>query len=1749
MPPSPPPSPRPPSPRPPPGPPRPPASARTGDGKGGFVFFSTDDADDNGHCEGMGCGRLYANVFTLAIELAPADASGILAVGDFSHGTPAKSALESWVTAAQYPIELIKVVRTPTELKAANLTSFKVLYVPSNIYNTAGGMDVDLNNALIGMKDAIKSFVNKRMGSLVVLAQAGFGIYDDSLAYGFLPVPLTFKALDFFDVEVTSDMPEISPQTNGDNSDHSFWHGYWTDPIDWNGLRVLAYQARMCPVAYGKMQNCRATVLCNRNTVLTSENCWNGKDDDLDGMVDKADPDCWRCGDGILDPDEDCDDGNVLEGDGCSSTCRFQDFPPPSIKPSPPPAPPRNSDAVDYCVRSGSPQCANCAGKCVTVDNFANDGSTCKLPVYLGGALPNSEACLNDKNFVAFKTQNVYDSADPTLTLGTATFFRTRDGMMHMTVQMDCPYFIWSSGSSSGGKADNNNLLLLSYTDPANPATGDLLYTRVPLNRMSATGDETYSCYTFSTSINFLAPGNSGNAACYPIDFDVKVVSIRATKASSSVSATNCTYQPEKGGQTDTFIAKTYDQTKEPAPPSPAPSPMPPSPPPPWPPRPPPPSPLPPSPNPPSPLPPSPSPPPSPAPPSPAPPKPPSPAPPSPPSPRPPSPAPPLPPSPAPPVPPPSPAPPSPTPPAPPSPAPPSPPPSPAPPSPAPSLPSPPRFPIPPSPSPPPPPPSPEPPVPPSPEPPSPEPGLPPPSPEPSPPPPSPEPSPLPPSPEPSAPPPSPEPSPDPPSPPPPSPSPPTPPSPPSPAPPGWPSDPPSPPSPPPPSPPLRPPPSPKPPSRPPSPRPPSPLPPAPPLAPNCNCARMQPPAADGSCPSSPRPHVKVTFKAGDRYDESVAGISICVPTLGFDNATNIYKVAFCWSTECSILAPLRSAAGPVRAFLTADAGPATSPARHLAGAAVVLTTLAPSCVNTTNTLTLLGGVGTYGWGTANRLLSIPEPGVASVDVDVKIPDINTCNDEWVVAAIVVVTNAGTTTPALPPASCPCWPRTLNGTCPGIKVPILLETQDNWDGRGMSLMQCIDPANYDIYTGRMAYSYCWRYACLPDVFSTRPFKATCKDLERWNIAKMQGNFTIYMQRTEGVRMTVTGKPKNDSLPNVVYTAGNSGKVVSLPPGGVGNFTFEYIVPPGFDDLSAAVVMETGPRPPPPPSPPGPPGSSCACPLKPLETVGGSATACNSTFATIKMVAVNDTSVEPEYRCTSWPNYDLLLQDMAWSYCWRYDCLREDFWGKPYTATIEQVTKHNIAKITPARYQLVHLVAPFGMTITTTFHYADGSMEPAAYNSTVGSPVASGRVQEVTVLPLASLSIQFFIPAVWGIDGMAAAVLLRHIDGTDIPLPPAPPSPPPAPPAPPPRPATEPSVLVTTDFLVMASVPLATLTASGNVVQSGYFVTIPIKFYDFLDMPDCGDAARAAMQAKVAAAFGIANASSVSVSCRFAAPLTDQPILRRMARAVTQRLYRLLQAATGSSAATAAASTSTEKVVVTAGVSTAVDYPKALSVGCAALDSIVAGASACDTAGVETYPRIAVTTSLPASAAAGGTESLCAALTASNAASIQSTAAVRSTAVISNGCTAVFKAGRDGGATGGDADGTPTGATPTAAPATPTGDSSDGGLSKGAVVGIALGAIGGVIMVALVALVVRNKVSMRNANLQFVSADGRISGHSGRVASSACSAPPEVASARSYAALGGRKRWITYSMQEQEVLARSGSAPVAGVTRY
>ena len=49
----------------------------------------------------------------------------------------------------------------------------------------------------------------------------------------------------------------------------------------------------------------------------TEVSCVDAVDNDCDGAVDAADPDCFRCGDQVVQPGEQCDDGNDNPFDGC----------------------------------------------------------------------------------------------------------------------------------------------------------------------------------------------------------------------------------------------------------------------------------------------------------------------------------------------------------------------------------------------------------------------------------------------------------------------------------------------------------------------------------------------------------------------------------------------------------------------------------------------------------------------------------------------------------------------------------------------------------------------------------------------------------------------------------------------------------------------------------------------------------------------------------------------------------------------------------------------------------------------------------------------------------------------------------------------------------------------------------------------------------------------------------------------------------------------------------------------------------------------------------------------------------------------------------------------------------------------------------------------------------------------------------------------------------------------------------------
>lgn len=82
---------------------------------------------------------------------------------------------------------------------------------------------------------------------------------------------------------------------------------------------------------------------------------------------------CWECGDGIKHQFEECDDGNLIDGDGCSSTCRISEVvptpspsptitptpspsPEPTVSPSPTPTPPPDNGFQDFIKKESTPK-------------------------------------------------------------------------------------------------------------------------------------------------------------------------------------------------------------------------------------------------------------------------------------------------------------------------------------------------------------------------------------------------------------------------------------------------------------------------------------------------------------------------------------------------------------------------------------------------------------------------------------------------------------------------------------------------------------------------------------------------------------------------------------------------------------------------------------------------------------------------------------------------------------------------------------------------------------------------------------------------------------------------------------------------------------------------------------------------------------------------------------------------------------------------------------------------------------------------------------------------------------------------------------------------------------------------------------------------------------------------------------------------------------------------------------------------
>ena len=68
---------------------------------------------------------------------------------------------------------------------------------------------------------------------------------------------------------------------------------------------------------------CGSSPFCGDGNVDPGEECDDGNTFDGDGCSSSCEVETF-CGDGVLDPEEQCDDGNTFDGDGCSGECTIE---------------------------------------------------------------------------------------------------------------------------------------------------------------------------------------------------------------------------------------------------------------------------------------------------------------------------------------------------------------------------------------------------------------------------------------------------------------------------------------------------------------------------------------------------------------------------------------------------------------------------------------------------------------------------------------------------------------------------------------------------------------------------------------------------------------------------------------------------------------------------------------------------------------------------------------------------------------------------------------------------------------------------------------------------------------------------------------------------------------------------------------------------------------------------------------------------------------------------------------------------------------------------------------------------------------------------------------------------------------------------------------------------------------------------------------------------------------------------------
>jgi cysteine-rich repeat protein len=302
--------------------------------RAGSVFISGDDSDDSVHCREARCGgmigHILSDLYSGCGPLPPGDC--ILAIGtNFDEARSALIGPEGWnLPQNGGPGACIVECNDVACIDSVRFEDYRLLYVPSAEISVDGGLTQPQLDALNRRRADIQAWVNGSDGRVMALTEAFM-----RNAFGWLPNPLASRDTFIFDARRTPKphfpgIAVIDEQFPGngstdDNIDHSRYHTIFVGPSGWSGLSILleAENEFVRDPANGQAIHAPLALGCCQ-CLLLAEDCDNGIDDDGDTLVDEDDLECGDCGDGVLNPGEECDDGNQLDFDGCDSSCHVE---------------------------------------------------------------------------------------------------------------------------------------------------------------------------------------------------------------------------------------------------------------------------------------------------------------------------------------------------------------------------------------------------------------------------------------------------------------------------------------------------------------------------------------------------------------------------------------------------------------------------------------------------------------------------------------------------------------------------------------------------------------------------------------------------------------------------------------------------------------------------------------------------------------------------------------------------------------------------------------------------------------------------------------------------------------------------------------------------------------------------------------------------------------------------------------------------------------------------------------------------------------------------------------------------------------------------------------------------------------------------------------------------------------------------------------------------------------------------------